>query len=227
MSGYLQRMVAAAARPERRIRPFVGSIYAPSQASLAEEEVGVTFSETLARPTRREVDRPEPARREASGPPAAVEARSARSATREMPAGGRPLRGVETLPPASPDPPSQSPTPLAEPAPQPLAAPIEGAVTERTRLVEHWHEAAPEPRAGAPVSHDRLQPGPGPLPRPAPQLPRPRAEPARDAGEEVQIHIGRIEVIAPQPAPTQPAAPRAPRSTSLQDYLKRGAGRSR
>jgi hypothetical protein len=215
MSGYLQRIVAAAARPERRIRPFVGSIYAPSQASLAEEDIGATFSETIARPAQREAERL-----------AAVEPGAARRPNADAPAERRTAHEAEAIAAAAPSPLSRSLASAADSAPQPMPPRAEVAITDRTRLVEHWRETAPEPATAA-VGLDRPRPGPGPLARAAPQLSRPRAEPPRDPGEDVQIHIGRIEVIAPQPAPAQPAAPRAPRSTSLQDYLKRGARRAR
>jgi hypothetical protein len=48
----------------------------------------------------------------------------------------------------------------------------------------------------------------------------------RDTFEDIQIHIGRIEVIAvPPPAPRATPAP-ARKSTSLDDYLKRRNGRA-
>jgi hypothetical protein len=55
-----------------------------------------------------------------------------------------------------------------------------------------------------------------------------RREPTRSEPDDIQIHIGRIEVIAaPPPAPRAPAAP-ASRSTKLDDYLNgRGRGRNR
>jgi hypothetical protein len=48
------------------------------------------------------------------------------------------------------------------------------------------------------------------------------------AGEpDVQVHIGRIEVLAVQPPPPTMAAPRRERSTSLVDYLTSRNGRGR
>jgi hypothetical protein len=53
-----------------------------------------------------------------------------------------------------------------------------------------------------------------------------RSEASRD--EEVQIHIGRIEVLAVPPPVAARAAAAAPlRSTKLADYLQRGHGKSR
>jgi hypothetical protein len=45
--------------------------------------------------------------------------------------------------------------------------------------------------------------------------------PSAGAPDEIQIHIGRIEVIAVPQAPAPPAAKPAPKSVSLSEYLKR------
>jgi hypothetical protein len=45
--------------------------------------------------------------------------------------------------------------------------------------------------------------------------------------DEIQIHIGRIEVIAVPPPAARPAAPPARRGQSLDEYLSRSNGRSR
>jgi hypothetical protein len=55
--------------------------------------------------------------------------------------------------------------------------------------------------------------------------PRPRS-PAREP-EEIQIHIGRIEVTAARPAPARSAPVAARKSPSLDEYLKRRPGRTR
>ena len=47
------------------------------------------------------------------------------------------------------------------------------------------------------------------------------ARPDRET-DEVQIHIGRIEVTAVPPAPARPAAPPARKSLRLDEYLRRG-----
>jgi hypothetical protein len=54
-----------------------------------------------------------------------------------------------------------------------------------------------------------------------------RAQPAARAADDIQIHIGRIEVTAALPAPPRPAvAPAAARkSPSLDEFLKRRKGR--
>jgi hypothetical protein len=55
------------------------------------------------------------------------------------------------------------------------------------------------------------------------------ARPARSSqreADDIQIHIGRIEVTAMAPAPERPAAAPRRKSPSLDDYLKRGRGRA-
>ena len=53
-----------------------------------------------------------------------------------------------------------------------------------------------------------------------------RAAASKSEPDEIQIHIGRIEVTAvPQTAP-RPAAMPASKSINLDEYLKRGRGRA-
>ncbi len=51
-------------------------------------------------------------------------------------------------------------------------------------------------------------------------------ETVRAASEEIQIHIGRIEVIAAATPAPRATAPPASRSTSLEEYLKHRSGRA-
>ena len=94
-------------------------------------------------------------------------------------------------------------------------------------LVENWNEGADE-ATHAPASAPAALRPIGAIARQPPPSSKARAEaPPREASEEVHIHIGRIEVAAPQAVAPPAPAPRAPRSTNLQDYLKRGARRAR
>jgi hypothetical protein len=54
---------------------------------------------------------------------------------------------------------------------------------------------------------------------PGPRSPQPPAD-------EIQIHIGRIEVVAVQPAAPRPATPPARKALSLDEYLSRRNGRA-
>jgi hypothetical protein len=51
-----------------------------------------------------------------------------------------------------------------------------------------------------------------------------RLTPPEREPDEIQIHIGRIEVIAAPPSPARAEAKRVPKSLSLDDYLKRRNG---
>ena len=48
MSGYLQRLVAAAARPPSRMHPFVGSIFAPGPAEAGRVEPAIAVGDESA-----------------------------------------------------------------------------------------------------------------------------------------------------------------------------------
>ncbi len=52
------------------------------------------------------------------------------------------------------------------------------------------------------------------------------AKPAEREPDEIQIHIGRIEVTATPPAPARPAAKPMRKTPTLDDYLKRRHGRT-
>ena len=56
-------------------------------------------------------------------------------------------------------------------------------------------------------------------------FPRPVTQPEREA-EEIQIHIGRIEVTAVPPAPAFKPAQPVRKSLKLDEYLRRGSGRA-
>jgi hypothetical protein len=49
---------------------------------------------------------------------------------------------------------------------------------------------------------------------------------AERQGDEIQIHIGRIEVIAMPPAAPRPVAMPARKTQTLDEYLRRGSGRA-
>ena len=244
MSGYLTRMVAAAARPERRMRPFIGSIYAASQTDgdqgghVIDEQVTVRAAGPAAIPT---TERPVPRRETppAKAGPAAAPSPSPEPRERLAP---MPLQPSAPAPIAAPAAEARAPSPPRRPtqslAPartqQPAEAPSppigEPARIERTHLVKKWCEQPPEPAgAAAPQRSEIARPAPqSASTRPTSQPPRTRAQPVREAGEDVQIHIGRIEVIASPAAPAAPAPIRRPsRSTSLQDYLKHSGRRPR
>jgi hypothetical protein len=90
-----------------------------------------------------------------------------------------------------------------------------------------------EPRAASASPQRAEQQKVEPLLRPAlaarapnagPQLSLPKNRPPQEP--EIQVHIGRIEVIAAAPQPPRVSSPRPNRATSLADYLAGRNGRS-
>jgi hypothetical protein len=267
-SGYLQRIAARAARPERSLHPFVSTVF----AGAPREEVVETSLRT-ENPASRRVERAEsvtptergPATRGEVGDRAPVERREeTRSERTPVPeAEGRerssqeiqgreaPIHEIESRESSFQEPQSLELLMLrrAASAREQAVSANDGvretlqesvtaevyaeenaprALSVQPLLVEGW---VPREEIVAEVLRPRREDaGVASQQRGAVRAAaRERAQEARReserGSEEIQIHIGRIEVIAvPQPV-ARPAAP-ANRSQSLDDYLKRH-GRSR
>lgn len=86
-----------------------------------------------------------------------------------------------------------------------------------------------EPRRTTSLPQQRVEPllrsGAAMPPRAAPQLSVPKNHSPQEP--EIQVHIGRIEVIATAPQTARLPSPRPNRATSLADYLAGPNGRSR
>jgi len=227
MSGYLQRMVAGAARPVRTMHPLVGGVFVKEQRQGIIEESAVVSA------------RSEPARIDGD-----VEARGEALETQNperlvgRPVVDRGLQQEEMAPEmrgrAREDDGAIVSSVQKSDVREPLAA--EEKIQARRvhtllmpEVADHDSEErvagtvleAIEHRTGAEVSH-------------AARTAKERAAAERAArkemergSEDIQIHIGRIEVIAVQP-PLQRAAPAVTRkSESLEDYLRRRDRRAR
>ena len=244
MSGYLQRLGISASRPAQRLRPWLGSIFSGER----HEESAAGGIEEVTQ------ESPGPAPTEDSGPdspashakpvehvaqPAPPRGKNAPEAT-----GGRPERShFQPLLPDLREKPAASDTISPETAAQTFtgqhtrsvvesearlsAASLPGDATSTDREAtesdrgtgSHDQSPAREANTLSPVMTARK--------RMYDTTPA-RREPTRSEPEDIQIHIGRIEVIAaPPPAARAPAAPTS-RSTKLEDYLNsRGRGRIR
>jgi hypothetical protein len=230
MSGFLQRIAAAAIRPEPKLRALLGSIYAG--------EPGMGFAEE--KPSL-PPDPPRPIRPEASSPEQ-IETHI----PRPEPSPGETSVHHEPLVAArQPFPPSLASVvaQLTQPIVPTIYAPEHsGASTAlsaqrsgRTDEPSQPPATPPASSSATPLSEPRLaQFMPiathRELPQPAPSIakqPSPHLAPGQKAtNDEIQIHIGRIEVIAmPPPGTAAPAASRS-RGTSLDDYLRRRNGRA-
>jgi hypothetical protein len=247
MKGYLQRLVASASRPERRVRPFVGSIYAEGARETSMEEarpmMAGQIAEDAARVPAARATEAQPIR--ASREAAAIEPLGASRPYAPEPPRFTPLlprkdaetgagilqiedARLDSLAPLHRQP--EIATRKQEPEREALLLETrvssQPLVLQPPMLEERSGEWSPE--AGAPLVPIRE-----PLRKTSAQEARRESQqqaasraPERGANEEIQIHIGRIEVIAAPPPPARAAAAPARRFTSLDDYLKRRDGRA-
>jgi hypothetical protein len=255
MRGYLERLAASASRPQSRLRPVVGSIFAEGRREEMEEEALPLVSERasegrMVQPTpQAETNRPtqEPAATNAEDHPRKPLLIS------ERPAAFSPL-----LPPkaAEVDPAESH---IGEALTRSTVQPhLQSQDSARIEHQEHTLEMPMQqtrdssnplllpPRAfeksgveqntdaDSHATEDRtraVEPLIKPVTRVAhadsrEMMSAPRA-PERSETEAIEIHIGRIEVIAVPPPGVRSAAVPTNRFTSLDDYLKRRDERAR
>jgi hypothetical protein len=255
MSGYLQRLASSVLKPTGAIHPIVGSLFAPPQygrpadAFLMEEDV----TAGTALPARMS---PGPLTLQSSWPPGSMTETSfsqgpdsgelekstsaGRGAARdplrsELPARQKPavpLLSSTRLPGKG-----REPATVDQPAPSRVGPSREAARPPRP---EHLDEAIVIGVYKPLLPEGARDPEVGSISRDAPSwslpaaatalrssLSRPDAGPARHVPDEIQIHIGRIEVTAVPPAVAPPPPKPAPKSVSLEEYLKRRDRRAR
>jgi hypothetical protein len=234
MSGYLQRMVTSAARPERALKPLVGGLFA--REPLAVEEA-TTIARQRAESTK-ELQRPRVHDEMAESPvmeERLVEQRiedgkahvdvAIQSMSPKLEQDAVELvehrRAIES-----------AVAPLVEAHIEPHNAVEKNVVVrtlEREQLLVQdagWveeAEASEEPKSS-------MQGTPCAVVRATKVEPREQtagSQESRRGPEDIHIHIGRIEVVA-VPQPVQRAAPvAARRGESLEEYLKRRDRRAR
>jgi hypothetical protein len=231
MSGYLQRLVDRAAGRGEAVHPRTGSIFSPRLEERPAPLQGWEESEhvTLAQPppdahaTPPELERPKPSRgvrlRFDHAPLLPKAVAPDRGATAEAP----------PFVPAVSDPVGPPEDPFDDRSSRPVAEPQRRLLTAEADV----HVTVPAPasgRAGDPFRPVMKPTSPsnavvsaaGPRDRPRPR----HGAQAAQQPDDIQIHIGRIEVLAvPPPAPRAPKAP--DRSLSLDAYLSRRDGRAR
>jgi len=214
MSGYLQRLARSVSHPAETIHPMLGSVYSPasyrSTDESLEQNVTVGSLDAGSRPERGE------------------QVAETRQKTTLLPpvqlTGPSPVGAAEYAHPESP--PSEQPSyaPLLSAAPNQTPR---QEVTPETAIASRQDESSGD-RTYAPLM---IQP---PL-RPAALTPpseQPAAAASRSAErssprqaehepDEIQIHIGRIEVTAVQQAPARAPLKTLHKGQSLDEYLKR------
>jgi len=230
MSGYLQRLAGNAMTPARSIHPSVGSIFSPPKDEMPAPLMEFEEIETVRNRAESVAQLPPAAPRAAhtSGPPESAPLQ-AEPSRQEGESRSEAFQPIFPLP--------RWTTPVVSTHRQAVPAPNE---LGRLPSLESAQQA------GSPVGDGDSY---TPLLPPATQTPNAEAEllpqtilsaaPKKDAvavprraaasqsePDEIQIHIGRIEVTAvPQTAP-RPAAVPASKSINLDEYLKRGRGRA-
>lgn len=254
MTGYFQRMALSAIKPGGSpLRPITGSIYAsanfrPGQEPLAMEQhiLSAKPDELDTRPVAPAKPPPSsrvqsdamPERREAHLPPRPAQPRTDLAARpRDVPIRDeieteRPTRHFAVRP--DPKPPERQPTPSRH----------EAILPEETRIAKEADDsrrpdASSAERIFVPVVPGDFQPQSPSSPNPTRSDDRPRLAARRESNgaarvlssasrepDEIQIHIGRIEVTAAPPPPPRAPAPKAQRKApSLAEYLGRNKGR--
>lgn len=241
MSGYLHRLAGSASNPGGTIHPVVGSIFSPPRSDDAPEAEG--FEETAAteirRPALRATDiasaveqatitSTKPAA-SAPEPPQIVRTRQMQAAPESHPLT---TRGIT----------SDSETSEGVPRTRTTAttSTSEASMTGRTRFEEPAVLAAqtsqprllPELPPSANASRIRSADAVSSAPslrthEKSDASPSARGQTTASDSDEIQIHIGRIEVTATAPAPIQvaPAKPQR-RAPSLEEYLRSRDGRA-
>lgn len=243
MKGYLQRLVANATRRQTRVVPFAGSVFSES---IHDEQPGIQifepgtatdraasgspFNPAVQKHGLEQQSRNEPgtyrAEAELHNPLDADHAEAA-SAVRQSPQSVA-HRDHSSL--------FADPAPNSLPGPAPAGAQRPSALwteeniqqsagPERLMPALQFGERSNSPSAAAQPDSPGA-PAASPLRSPSGALPQQKREPARSGNDEVQIHIGRIEVIATPPASARSNSSAPSRFTSLSDYLKRRNGRA-
>jgi hypothetical protein len=240
MKGYLQRIAATAASPQSALHPLVGSIFRQTSRdagadTLPQIEEFAGSEEFGQSPTR--TDGSEfPADRPRRGEPVAQDGLEA------TPAMARPMQDQRFQPLMPPSPVTDRFPVIADQSAVREAA-SERASADASRQEPPVTNSLASARAGRAAGGDPGQAGAEAEPPPA-QLVRAatagEARQARDSApaefsarppaaereaSDIQIHIGRVEVVAvSQAAPSRAIAP-ARKAISLDDYLKRRDGR--
>jgi hypothetical protein len=222
VSGYLQRLVASAKKPESGVHPVVAPMFSAPDPGLEEQ----SFLPS-----------------EKSAPSANASPESAPPATDAQPSGSRP-RTSELSAGAPPTPVAEEQSSTSSPVTEGLPPRDEGAARnrqpkQRTRLAVRGQTSVVHTEY-TPLLHTISGPAPASLAdvsaiRARTTLPPARADNdgSRDRTvspskpDEIQITIGRIEVAAvPETRPRSTVKPDRKRS-SLDDYLKRADTRRR
>lgn len=224
MSGYLQRLIQTAARPSESIHPWRGSVFAPSQQqadfrvhtesepSAPTAEQASTSQGMPASATRLDRPRPVSLRDEpVSGRANVHEAPSERPVSVQTRTAGKP--GFKALLPQTDE---------------EVLRVEAGTFPGIPRRDSSTGEASSSDDDGRPdvtrIARGKVSGSSAAVVRAAQKTEALRSRPSATAtrqDQEIQIHIGRIEITAVQPPVSAPVRPRM-KEISLDAFLKRG-----
>ena len=221
MSGYLQRLARSVMQPVETVHPLVGSVFsapesrsepdAPSWNTASAEQPELQKPQRQEQEAQDEKSRPAPliAQNEVASPSQPVPGRNSNSAATSLP------------PPSNATQPQASRTTERTqagetPPAQEIEVPRESPYTPLIAVspLRSDRRARPE------VASSFVAPNAQRKPK-ADAVPRAEREP-----DEIQIHIGRIEVSAVPQAPPATAVRVSRKASSLDEYLRRRDGRT-
>jgi len=209
MSGYFQRLAQSVTQPTQRVHPMVGSFFAPVSQET-DSEPSLEFTQTSARAHTAEIERntAEP-----------IEERKEEHQQATVPL-NRPLMVPERV---------ESRVHEQRPSETQMESPVKVVREERTVTTHADTHGTAAQKAFTPLMPVVAKAVPAaaplttqPLPKAARKADKPASAAAQRDADDIQIHIGRVEVIAVPPTPA-PVAAKAPRksASSLDEYLRR------
>jgi hypothetical protein len=226
MSGYLQRMVSSARNPARSIHPTLGSLFSAPIYGAPLETVQPEENLILS-------NRPEPTMKPAAEPvPILTPRRVSTPETPRRDADTKPLSEERILEPLVVPRPEATEEPAAAFFTTKLAASQTREPDETSSNLAPELEGVPRysyrplieedyrPAVAAKIFSDSAPRAFGATGAPQRDVPNRIPQPERER-DEIEIHIGRIEVTAVPQVAARPAAPPARKSLNLDEYLKR------
>ena len=219
MSGYLHRLTSSVMRPAETVHPMVGSVFSPA-TEPTERESAALVAESLPVPSRRR-DTPDQ-EQEDRAELGKSETLIFHEETKRQGSGERHPKEVTTargLQASEQQQKSETRQRNGQSEDSSLAA---RENSKERSYVPLLPVAAPRPDSRVPISESPR--ALAPVPRAAEK--RGKAQHKQQEPDEIQIHIGRIEVLAMQQAPAAPVVKPARKASSLDEYLRRRDGRT-
>jgi hypothetical protein len=229
MRGFLHRIAASVVRPQPSVHPFVESIYPVARLQNAAEPLPQQASPTGV--VQASIPQPQPATTRTQTP---VSINEHEPLQLLLPRQGTETNSAVMRPtPRSEQPESNTPSPQPQVVLPRQDHPAESSLPalEFVPIVVDHFLRTDVPDAGKlpvlrPLGETQPIPARGNARRQPAQIPSNSRAP-QPQSDDIQIHIGRIEVVAvPQPAPRPAAAP-VRKGMGLDEYLSRGNGRAR